>query len=149
MAKALQAMLERFGLKHRVLTVNADNASANNTQTKMLAHLNNSFQSVNHARCYNHTLQLSAKALLKPFSTSTAGSDPDSEGKVTDDAELLLILDDDLDLGADSVSKVDDVDDSIDELQELNNLDRQRILNEMVAVKTTIAKVSTFFFHHH
>ncbi|KIJ17297.1 hypothetical protein PAXINDRAFT_10143 [Paxillus involutus ATCC 200175] len=48
MAKAFQAMLERFGLKHRVLAVNADNASANNTQTKTLARLDNSFQSVNH-----------------------------------------------------------------------------------------------------
>ncbi|KIK80374.1 hypothetical protein PAXRUDRAFT_158873 [Paxillus rubicundulus Ve08.2h10] len=149
MAKAFQVMLEQFGLKHRVLAVNADNASANNTQTKMLACLNNSFQSVNHVHCYNHTHQLLAKTLLKPFSTSTAGSDPDLECEVTDDAEVLLILDDDLDLDTDSACEVDDIDDSIDKLQELDNVDHQRILNETVAVKATIAKVSTFCFHYH
>jgi len=29
--------------------------------------MDNSFQEENHVRCFNHTLQLSAKALLHPF----------------------------------------------------------------------------------
>ncbi|KAG1724798.1 hypothetical protein EDB19DRAFT_1834044 [Suillus lakei] len=50
MAKAFQAMLERFGLTKRILAVNADNATANDAQTTKL---------------------LSAKALLKPFSSDS------------------------------------------------------------------------------
>ncbi|KAG2079078.1 hypothetical protein BDR04DRAFT_986372, partial [Suillus decipiens] len=58
MAKAFQAMLEHFRLTKRILAVNADNATANDTQTMKLTSLDNSFESVNCVRCFNHTLQL-------------------------------------------------------------------------------------------
>ncbi|KAG1750336.1 uncharacterized protein EDB91DRAFT_1196368 [Suillus paluster] len=83
MAKFFQAMLERFGLTKRILAVNADNATANDSQTTKLASLDNSFESVNRVRCFNHTLQLAAKALLKPFnseSLSASEADDDVDG---------------------------------------------------------------------
>ena len=64
MAKAFQNMLEHFGLTQKILAFNADNATANDKQTTKLGALDNSFNEANRVRCFNHTLQLSAKALL-------------------------------------------------------------------------------------
>ncbi|KAF8551891.1 hypothetical protein OG21DRAFT_1389017, partial [Imleria badia] len=58
MAKVFQSMLERFGLTHKILAVNADNATANDTLTKTLASLDNAFDAANRVRCFNHTVQL-------------------------------------------------------------------------------------------
>ena len=55
---------------HRqILAFNADNATSNDKQTSYLDGLPNSFEAVNHVRCFNHTMQLSVKALMKPFDT--------------------------------------------------------------------------------
>jgi hypothetical protein len=62
-------MLERFDLKGKILAFNGDNATSNDTQTTELSKMNNSFHEKNCIRCFNHTVQLSAKALLKPFSS--------------------------------------------------------------------------------
>jgi len=45
----------------------ADNASSNNVQVAALYGLKNSFDKANHIWCFNHTIQLSGKALIKPF----------------------------------------------------------------------------------
>src|ERR1700722_20801736 len=50
-----------------MLAMNTDNAAANDTQTTVLAQFDNSFEEEQHARCFNHTIQLSAKALLWLF----------------------------------------------------------------------------------
>jgi hypothetical protein len=130
MAKAFQAMLECFGLKEKILTVNADNAMANNNQTTKLNTLNNSFEEANRVRCFNHTLQLSAKALLAPFNTAISRNaiGDDEVPEEDSDNELLPEVgqdngdgdgegDDDND---DKEEGNDDEDDSIDELQDLS-----------------------------
>ena len=96
MAKAFQCMLEQFGLTEKVLAVNADNATSNDTQTTKLDQLDNTFEKENRVRCFNHTLQLSAKALLKPFNTafSRATTDDDVALQDVDDDELALYEDD-------------------------------------------------------
>ncbi|KAG1820757.1 hypothetical protein EV424DRAFT_1285850, partial [Suillus variegatus] len=58
LARAFQKMLEDFGLTWKILAFNGDNATSNNTQTTKLNQLPNSFAKENHARCFNHTLQL-------------------------------------------------------------------------------------------
>ncbi|KAJ7159187.1 hypothetical protein C8R43DRAFT_834604, partial [Mycena crocata] len=50
-----------------ILSFTADNAACNDTQTVHLAKLNSKFDPVYRVRCFNHTLNLSAKAILKPF----------------------------------------------------------------------------------
>lgn len=70
LAKAFQKMLETFGLQDCILAVNADNGSANDMQTKALTTMENSFDGQNRVRCFNHTLHLSAKALLSPFNAA-------------------------------------------------------------------------------
>jgi hypothetical protein len=61
--------------------VNADNASSNETQMEALALLDNTYDEDNQVRCFNHTLQLSTKTLLKPFNAAFGS-------KIRDDNEI-------------------------------------------------------------
>ena len=82
MAMAFQGMLERFGLTEKIHAVNVDNVTANDKQTTKLNALPNSFEEENRVRCFNHTLQLSAKSLLAPLN-------PAISQKATQDDKML------------------------------------------------------------
>jgi len=60
--------------------MNADNAVSNDTQSSELAQLKNSFKEEQCIQCFNHTMQLSVKALLWPFNT---GLDKTTDETVT------------------------------------------------------------------
>jgi hypothetical protein len=134
MANAFQNMLQQFGLTKKIHAVNADNATANDTLTTKLAQLDNTFDEENRARCFNHTVQLSAQALLKPFNIGLSGKATDDEHEVTqeNDGNLAAFEDD----------KVDDEDDNIDELEELSEDEKNRVLEETMVVRETVTKVS-------
>jgi hypothetical protein len=167
LAKAFQQMLESFGLQDRVcllsntiiynanllyqqiLAMNADNATSNDTQGETLAHMPNSFKLENRARCFNHTLQLSAKTLLRPFNVGL-GKTTDDDGGVDD----LLDQDnasDNEDEDGDGDGDVglpdfDDVDDGIDELDELDEDARNVIIADTAAVRETVSKIRQLAF---
>jgi hypothetical protein len=70
--------------------MNADNASANDTQTTELSTLDNAFDAENRVRCFNHTLQLSAKTLIQPFNPGMAkskNSEPGDGAEVGEDSD--------------------------------------------------------------
>jgi hypothetical protein len=149
MANAFQDMLERFGLTEKILAVNADNATSNDTQTTKLDKLDNSFNKENRVRCFNHIIQLSAKALLKPFNTALSGKDGGDEMPTqdeNDESNPQVILEDegeDED-GEEEADIEDDVeDDDVDELQELSEEERTRVLEETAVVRETVTKVCT------
>ena len=79
----------------------------------------NSFDVANRVRCFNHTLQLSAKTLLRPFNAGLGKTTEDSNDNDTDDL-LDEELDDDNDDGLPDVPDADDIDDGIDEMNELD-----------------------------
>ena len=95
MAIVFQKMLKKFGLSKKILFFNADNASSNNMQMMKLDQLGNSFNKENCACCFNHTLQLLAKTLLKPFNLALSGkAAEDDEMAITkeiEDPEGLLM----------------------------------------------------------
>jgi len=138
----------------QILAFNGDNATSNDTQTAELEKKKNSFNISNHIRCFNHTIQLSAKALLKPFtkcvSSMTADDDDlpdleDIEGEVEGDGG------DEGDDGSGdedeaTLAAAEDAEDYIDELEALSMEERAKILEETAAVKETISKVSQTFF---
>src|ERR1700723_4639183 len=101
MANAFQKMLEQFGLTEKILAVNANNATSNDTQTTELDQLDNTFEKENRVGCFNHTLQLSAKALLKPFNIGLSGkaTDDDEEFTQDDDGDPVMSEDDEEDQG--------------------------------------------------
>jgi hypothetical protein len=104
-------MLVQFRIKDRILVLNADNAASNDTQTAELSSMDNSFEAVQRIRCFNHTLQLSAKALLRPFNAALGKS----SGKMD---QLLGSADED---GIDNIL-LDDLDDD-DNLDNLGDED--------------------------
>jgi hypothetical protein len=85
MANAFQKTLQEFGLTKKILAVNADNATLNDMQTNKLDQLDNTFNKKNRVRCFNHTLQLSVKALLKPFNIGLSKKATDDDNNVTQD----------------------------------------------------------------
>jgi len=127
-------------------TFTGDNATSNDKQTAELEKKDNSFDLANHIRCFNHTIQLSAKALVKPFTTciSSVTSDDDEMPVLEeiDDEET----DDDADAEVGGVEEEemagDDMDDGVNELEELSEDERTKILEETAAFKETITKVS-------
>jgi hypothetical protein len=55
--------------------------------------MENSFEEVNRARCFNHTLQLSAKTLLKPFNAGMSSMKPALEEEELDNIGEEISLD--------------------------------------------------------
>src|ERR1700722_5668054 len=119
-----------------MLAMNADNAAANDMQTTVLAQFDNSFEEEQGARCFNHTIQLSAKALLRPFNPAL--------GKVTEEG----VIDNDNDMpnlealdNGDGDGDDDDADDGVDELDELDAAEREELLEGTAVVQGTVQKV--------
>jgi len=142
MALAFQRMLESLGLSQKVLAFNADNATSNDTQTTKLAVLDNSFEEVNRVRCFNHTIQLSAKELIRPFN---AGMSPGKNSTLDATLDEDLPPPDDTDSGDEESegedSGDDDADDNIDEMNELDEDEQAEILADTAIVRKTVTKV--------
>src|ERR1700722_19518038 len=128
MANAFQKMLEQFGLTEKILAVNADNATSNDTQTTELDQLDNTFEKENQVRCFNHTLQLSAKALLKPFNIGLSGNvtDDDNHSTQDDNGDSAIVEDDKEDEGDKEERVEDDKDDKDDNINELEELSKDK-----------------------
>ena len=161
MAKAFQEMLTHFGLQqkvctailpslivltfHQILAMNADNASANDVQTTHLSKLDNSFCTENRVRCFNHTVQLSAIALIKPFNAGMASADKDvTAGDLLSDVDDDPVVDngdeDEEGENDDGVGE-DDLDDGVNELDNLDEEDREELLADTAIVRETVTKV--------
>jgi TATA-binding protein-associated factor Taf7 len=142
-------MLQHFGLTDKVLAINADNATLNDTQVKALAAMTNSFNEENHVRCFNHTLQLTAKLLIKPFNSgmcSKAGSHDDDIPGEDDDMPELSALDnedddEERDVDEDGGEEGDDVDDNINELEALSEIEQADIIADTHVVRQAVTKV--------
>jgi len=106
--------------------------------------MENTFEEVNCARCFNHMLQLSAKTLLKPFNagmslTKLALEEEESEN-VGDKMPILLDSEDDSNKdsdkdGDDGNDRLQDADsDEIDELNQLNEQECETVLMNTAVV---------------
>jgi hypothetical protein len=126
------------------LAFNADNASSNNKQATELHKKNNSFDQSNRVRCFNHTIQLAAKNLLKPFTSCLTASPDDDEGDAIPDLEEFNDSDDD-DSSEGSVGYDNEFEDDgdVSELERLGDTEREKILAETSVVRQTISKVNT------
>ena len=117
----------------------ADNVALNNIQREALAGIDNAFREENHVHCFNHTLQLSAKALLCPFNPAL-GKAANNDGDVGQD-DLLDVKDEDTeDVDRDEendlpdVPDVDDIDDNIDELDDLDGASHEQLIADIAIV---------------
>ena len=146
---------------------NGDNATSNNKQMTYLDKLPNAFKEVNHVCCFNHTMQLSAKALMKPFDTPMASAN--SDGSKPPDANDMFSSEldnnnsddsdeEDSEGGIDTSSvggndrddgEGEDVDN--DPFEALDADAQQELLEGTAAVRTTLNKVCSYpsFYHVH
>jgi hypothetical protein len=131
----------------QILSFNADNATSNDAQTTSLAIRDNSFEEANRVRCFNHTLQLSGKTLLKPFNAGMSSGKTAQDESLVDDNNLPNmedLEDDDDDVGdsaGDGEDGENDDDDDIDELEELDEMEREQLLADTAVVRQTVTKV--------
>ena len=123
----------------------ADNATSNDTQRKDLTAMDNSFEEEHHVRCFNHTLQLSAKALMRPFNPAL-GKAPDIDFNGGQDD--LGVEDEDNEGDHNDVEEVIyDVDDDDDnELDDLDPYSRKELIEDVAVVRTTISKLCQLSF---
>ena len=141
LAREFQDMLKRFGLTDKVLAVNADNASANNAQMSALSLEDNTFEEENRVRCFTHTSQLSAIALISSFNAGMTSKDTDIVGV---EAAPIENDDEDAETAADedkTEEDADDADDGVDELEEMSEADKANILQDTQLVRGTVSKV--------
>jgi hypothetical protein len=126
-----------------------DNASSNDTQVAELQKKNNLFDASNHVRCFNHTIQLSCKALLKPFTSCITSSTTDDDNML----DLEAIEDNNEDESEDKGEELacnmdDDMDDDINELDALSGEEQAAFVEATMAVKEAVTKVRTLPFMH-
>jgi hypothetical protein len=115
----------------------------------------NLFDLENCIRCFNHTLQLSAKTLLHPFNVGlgqkTTEDSNDNDGDELLDEELDDTTDNDDDNdndGLPDVPDVNDIDDGIDKMNALDADEQEEMLADTAAVRQTVTKVCVFMFMH-
>ncbi|KAJ6614963.1 hypothetical protein B0H10DRAFT_1802167, partial [Mycena sp. CBHHK59/15] len=145
----------------QILSWVGDNASSNDTQNMALGeNPNNSFDTVNRVRCFNHTLNLAVKAFLKPFdlpekkkkpvndAASTHSSDSDNDNDDLND--FALEDEDDLPDLADAFAsdRLDQEDDSDNSAwDDLDEEERTELLLATDSVKQVILRVRRSLYH--
>jgi len=108
-----------------------------------LAAKDNSFDEANRVRCFNHSIQLAAKALLKPFNAGLGSSEIVINDEVDDGAggaEQFATAEEDDDEGFDledgNLSEHDE-----DEFEGIAAAEREELLADTTAVRETVTKV--------
>lgn len=134
--------LMQFGT-HQVLAFNGDNATSNDKQAACLHNLPNSFDEVNRVRCFNHTMQLSARSLLKPFSTTMDGADVDIDND--GDGSLPELEGSSDEENDDADDDGDDRDEEDDALEALSAEEREYLLENTAVVRVTLDKVRQYY----
>lgn len=138
----------------QVLAITADNASANDVMIDELVELLESFRGqAAHARCFDHTLNLIVKTLLRQFDTVCRKKNADHD--VLDAAEEALRglaseeidLDDDYGIEEWDVSELDDdnVEGWVDEREELTEEEVAELDATTRPAKFALAKVSAYW----
>jgi len=127
-----------------------DNASSNKVQAAALCELDNSFKDTNHIWCFNHTIQLSSKVLIKLFNVGMGKADT-SLKNAGDNIPSLEEFDhtDNTDDNADSgdISEDGDEEDNGD-FEKLSKEEHSCLLDDMSAIHETVSKVTSKIYLH-
>jgi len=108
----------------------------------MLDKLPNAFEELNRVRCFNHTIQLSAKGLLKPYYSAGSIATGDETEYGDDGMPALETIDDKEEESAgDPDADDDDEEDEEDPLGALDDNEREELISSTEDVRTTLNKV--------
>jgi hypothetical protein len=140
----------------QILALNTNNAASNDTQVTTLAAMPNSFDAINRVHCFNHTLQLSARALLKPFNVGLASgkdasildTDANSSDVGTNDGPLLGTDSNDDENADDRDGDPEDgIEDDADEPSELDEAELADLVEKTAVVRAVVSKVCPVLIH--
>lgn len=140
------------------MTFVGDNATSNDKQTEHLNQFPNTFDSVNRVRCFNHTLQLSVKALLRPFASAASTTSPaetytagSSDDIPDDDSDVVTLeevdneeeeMEDGDDEDTNDKGNTEEGDAEVDEaFDNLTDEERMQLLDNTSAICTILDKV--------
>ena len=113
----------------------------------VLAGLLNAFEEPNEVQCFNHTLQLSAKALLKPFYSARLLDTNDNINSDNGISVLQVADDEEEENGDENEDAMDDNKDKQEEEDPLTILDNDKrgiLIQNTEAVCTMLMKVCMF-----
>jgi hypothetical protein len=131
----------------QILATVTDNATSNDTQRSELEKMDNSYDEVNHVRCFNHTLQLSAKALMGPFNPALGNAADINFNSGQGDFDVEYDDDDHEETDrSDLLDISDSEDDDINELDTVDAHSRERMIEDAAAIRTTISKLREISF---
>jgi hypothetical protein len=117
----------------------ADNATSNDTQIQALSNNpNNGFEEVNRVRCFNHTVNLAVKALLRPFQTTRRDGTKDSLDVSDFDLPDLV----DATEGNEDEDEVEEGEDEEDTEIAMTEEERALAFAQTEEVKTCLSKVT-------
>jgi hypothetical protein len=116
----------------------SDNASSNDVQADALYALENSFDEANCVHCFNHTIQLSGKALIKPFN---AGMGKVNSNIECDDVPSLEGFEEHEDDTDGDVDIFEDRNEDDDNSETLSEEDQVALMDDTSAVRDTVSKV--------
>ncbi len=112
--------------------------------------MNNSFVLEHRIRCFNHTLQLSVKTLLRPFNAEFGKANEDGEDVDNLSEVDIDDKDDNEDEDGDEVPPdlydTDDIDDGINELDALDHDACEEIMADMATVRDMVIKLCQLAF---
>ena len=102
---------------------------------------------MNHVWCCNHTIQLSAKALLKPFSASPKdNNESNNDDEDLEEGPEIHYEDPEDDRSTDNNNNNNKQEEEEDPLDELDEEACEQLLEDTVAVRTTLNKVCIVIF---
>lgn len=103
----------------------------------------NSFDKTNHVRCFNHTLQLSAKTFLKPFNPGLGSAAPEVDEVDEDNngKEFSAVQEDEVEEDNDDEGTANKEDDSDDETESVEDEECETLTADTVVVRETVTKV--------
>ncbi|PPR06542.1 hypothetical protein CVT26_000705, partial [Gymnopilus dilepis] len=156
LAAAFAEILEEFGISDKVLSITCDNASNNDVMVERLQDDLDSFERVNHTRCFLHVNNLVAQTFVRQFDAPKAKPSGDQPGTDPADPDYLLHrLAQDLDVeeritreallqelaGTEKVAEDDDLEGWEDETAALTQAERKVVEESLRPVKLLLAKV--------
>ncbi|THU99265.1 hypothetical protein K435DRAFT_502649 [Dendrothele bispora CBS 962.96] len=139
-AREFDKMLQRHGLGDKILGFTGDNATSNDTQTTALdISKENQFTKEGRVRCFNHTMNLAAKALINGvMDDKVEGVDPFPDEIVMENEDEIPPLEDFVDM--------DDEDGEFGQDEIDNNESDEDASGEIELTRFALTKVFEFLF---
>lgn len=135
----------------QIISITCDNASANTAMLdELITRLPNFKGTKAHVRCFSHTVNLTAKGVLRPFEPAKPVAGDGSQPPVSpEDIGLDELYTELRDIEENGNQGADNVDGFVEVLQEMTEAEREQWKEDVEPVRTALFKVSPTLQPHH